>query len=94
MDIFDFIIPGDDSGRRAATALKDMGLRAVIAPDGLRLVSELFGPTPARPDVNTDDVDLTDHPCDELGEPVDYGVLSIELVNDFMDIEAEYSFEL
>lgn len=94
MDIFDVITPGGDSGRRAANALKGMGLRAVIAPDGLQLVSELVGPTPARLDVSIDHVDLTDQPCDELGESVDYWVLSIELVNDFMDIETEYSFEL
>ncbi len=98
MDIFDIITPGDDAGRRAAAALKDMGLRAVIATDGLQLVSELVGATPARTDADTDHdfdhVDLTDQPYDEIGEPVDFWVLAIELVNDFMDIEAEYSFEL
>ncbi|MAS55650.1 MAG: hypothetical protein CMJ44_13690 [Pimelobacter sp.] len=94
MDIFDIITPGDDAGRRDAAALKEMGLRAVIAPDGLHLFSEPVGPTPARADLITDRVDLTDQPCDELGEPVDYSVLSIELINDFMDIETAYWFEV
>lgn len=40
MDAFDIFTPANTDGRLTALALQDMNLRAVVALDGLRLVSQ------------------------------------------------------
>lgn len=90
MDAFDILTPTETDGRRAALALQEMGLRAVVAPDGLRLVSM----EPTSSSRRSQHVTAAGYqPRDEQGRFVAYWVLSAEFVNDFIDIEYEYGLE-
>lgn len=90
MDAFDVFTPANTDGRRTALALRGMDLRAVVAPNGLRLV----GTNPATSFVHSPQVVGPSHqPRDELGRFVAYWVLSLEILNDFIDIEHEYGLE-
>lgn len=90
MDAFDIFTPANMDGRRTALALRGMDLRAVVAPDGLRLV----GRAPATSSVGSPHVVGPKYqPRDELGRFVAYWVLSLEILNDFVDIEHEYGLE-
>lgn len=90
MDTFDIVTPTHADGRRTALSLRAMGLRAVIAPDGLRLVGRASaGPSGPSPRV----VGPKYQPRDEFGRFVAYWVLSLEILNDFLDIEEEYELD-
>lgn len=87
MDAFDILTSAKTDGRLSALALHGMGLRAVVAPDGLQLVVQdramssgcsphIFGPGC--------------QPRDEQGRFVAYWVLALEILNDSIDIEEEH----
>lgn len=90
MDAFDIFTPANTDGRLTALALQGMDLRAIIAPEGIILAgqesasSSACSPTVVGPKYQ---------PRDELGRFVAYWVLSLEILNDFVDIEHEYGLE-
>lgn len=87
MDAFDILTPANTDGRLTALALRSMGLRAVVAPDGLQLVVQ----EPAiSSECSPPAVGPGCQPRDEQGRFVAYWVLSLEIINDFIDIEYEY----
>jgi hypothetical protein len=90
MDAFDIFTPANTDGRLTALALRDMNLRAVVALDGLRLVTQgartSSGCSPAV-------VGPKYQPRDAKGRFVAYWMLSLEILTDFADIEYEYGLE-
>lgn len=87
MDAFDIFTPANTDGRITALALRGMGLRAVVAPDGLQLVV-LDGAMSSGCSPRTFGSGC--QPRDEKGRFVAYWVLALEILNDFIDIEDEY----
>lgn len=90
MDHLEIFTPPFWNPRPTLLALRDMGIRVVIAPDGLRFISCKRA---ARPVGSSHVVEAAFRPRDELGRFVGYWVLPIEIDSDLIDIEQDYEFE-
>lgn len=87
MDHLEIFTPPFWDPRATLLALQDMGVRLVIAPDGLRFISC------KRAALSVDSshvVEASFGPRDELGRFVSYWVLPIEIDSDLIDIEVDY----
>lgn len=88
MDPLDILFSVRPNSRATACALRDMGLRAVIAEDGLRLVS-CGAPKLTRGSDRR--LGARYQPRDERGRFVTYWVLSHEIQNDLSDAGDHYT---
>ena len=87
MDYLEIFTPPVWDPRPTLLALRDMGIRLVIGPDGLRFVSRKRAATSAS---SSHVFEAAFRPRDELGRFVDYWLLPIEFDSDLLDIEMEY----
>jgi hypothetical protein len=76
------------TGRLRALALRDMGIRAVITPEGL--VFAASKPIPRAAGERAGDLGAKFQPRDEMGQFVAYWVLNLEIAADLVDIEDGY----
>ncbi|WP_134765046.1 hypothetical protein [Nocardioides sp. 1609] len=88
MDPLDILFPVRPDSRGTARALHEMGICAVIAEDGLQLIS--CGASSSRGDGSPHAVGDSCHPRDHLGQPVAYWVLSLEIETDLGDLGEYY----
>lgn len=87
MDHLEICTPPFWDPRPTLLALRDMGIRLVVAPDGLRFI----GCKRATRRIGSSDVvEAAFRPRDELGRFFGYWVLPIELDGDLVDIEVDY----
>lgn len=87
MDPLAILFPVRPDTRRTVCALRDMGIRAVIAEDGLRLVS-CDAPKPSG---DTEHLPAARfQPRDDRGRFVAYWVLSLEIETDLCDAGEHY----
>ena len=82
MDPLNILFPVRPDSRGTARALREMGIRAVIAEDGLQLVS--CG-SPSRGGDSPHTVGARFQPRDHEGKFVDYWVLSLEIETDLSE---------
>lgn len=87
MDHLEIFTPPFWDPRPTLLALRDMGIRLVIAPAGLRFIScKRTAPSVGSSHV----VEASFRPRDELGCFVGYWVLPIEFDSDLIDIEEAF----
>ncbi|MBS4752781.1 hypothetical protein KG112_08165 [Nocardioides sp. zg-ZUI104] len=87
MDPFNILFPARPDSRGTARALREMGIRAVIAEDGLQLIS--CGSRSREID-SRHTVGAKYHPRDHAGQFVDYWVLSLEIETDLSELDEHY----
>lgn len=81
-----FNLPSWDP-RPSLLALRDRGIRVVIAPDGLRFIGRQRAP---RLVSSSRAVEPAFRPRDEIRRFVGYWVLTIEFDSDLIEIEMDY----
>ena len=85
MDYLEIFTPPSWDPRPTLVALRDNGVRLVIAPDGLRFISCKRASVSAG---SSHLVEAAFQPRDDLGRFVAYWLLPIEFDGDLIDIES------